>query len=409
MKYKLKTLTKTLGAATLISLSTNAFAIADISTFDRISDYEDAYKMSGGSVGGSGGEYFTDMDDIKKYEPWIKPIQINVRSNKRLNQLTIAYGYTESAEEFLVEHGGGGGDSQETIHLADHQFIEKVKICSTDSKRSKGRVGKIHIWVTGQSEKTYGKADKGANSCSTYIAPDGWQIIGFDGREGSEVDRLSAIYAPKLKIEAEVEIGPLTSINNPSVVSVQGTIVANDTGGVIWSMFNYSNQSALSNQSSWQNTHTFKLGYSLTTSLEVGLTDGPWTAKGSISSTFSSEFINEFQYGKTNTETTTETTGDSQRIYVQPHKVTVSEISRLRSDAEAPLTIYYRNIYTDTVHRSDGIISQYELYDSSVIVFDIGEFVNNRIVLNEAYKNDAVYSCYEGKTAAEVNGCQSTY
>lgn len=380
--------------ALTFSNAVSAVSFADPNTFDHINDYEDAYVFADNYVGGSGGDAFDDKGSIENENPWIKPVRVEIRHGNRIDKITIAYGYNEPTSEFDTSHGGGGGSS-DTLYLADDKFIEKIKICSTDSNSGKGRIGKIEITTTGNNTSTYGNTCK---SSRTFTAPTGWHIIGFKGRSGGEVDRLQPLYALKLKIETSIVIGqPVES--NPQVIGASRDAIFNDNSTPLSSTLSYSETYGEVRTTSWKNTATFSLGYSLTLATELGMM-GPASGSISTSQTYSSTFTDSFEYGKTSTENTAGTNSTQKQYSADPRTVVVASVTNSRTDAVAPLEIKYRNIYTNTVHRSDGAVDSFSTNQSSMSSTNVGYFDgNNKIVLYAAFANHPIYSCFAGKYA----------
>jgi hypothetical protein len=90
-----------------------------------------------------------------------------------------------------VTHGGGGG-SPLAMALASGEVVTSVRLCA--GQRS-GRTRIFHAAFTSNRGRTLAGGST-TGDCTTYAAPAGWQIVGFHGRAGDEVDRLGVIYAP---------------------------------------------------------------------------------------------------------------------------------------------------------------------------------------------------------------------
>ena len=364
-------------------------------SISNINDYKDYWVASTYSVGGTGGDPFNPIQTIKQWDPWVKPISIRIKADERIDKIEIVYANSEYQTAKPPLTYGGNGGHEDFFTLRDDEFIESVVICSTDTNYTKGRVSLVQITTT-HKEKTYGKY---CLSGGRYTAPTGWHIIGFKGRAGDEIDQLTPIFAPKLKIEATVNVGALQQLEDPQLKDYLSLPFMNDTSTTKDKSQSYIRTTGYTESTSWSNTSTFSLGYSFTQAHEVGLAVDGLSASSSYSHTVSSEFVNQLQYGQSNSVTNTTTDTATITIPVAPRTFEVVKVRTLEATATAPLDIYYRNIYTNTVHHSAGEIQKFDYNQVSTASFEVGVFVDGLIEVHPWYMNNPIYACFDGKTA----------
>ncbi len=94
-------------------------------------------------------------------------------------------------EGSTLSHGGNSGTYQE-LTLQNGEYFTEVLLC-------KGKHdGRTRIFRA-EFKTNQNRVLAGGNYTDDnvrYTAPEGWQIVGFHGRAGSEVDKLGVIYAP---------------------------------------------------------------------------------------------------------------------------------------------------------------------------------------------------------------------
>lgn len=89
-------------------------------------------------------------------------------------------------------HGGTGGTSY-SLTLGTSEYWVTAKLCQ-GKKDSTTR--NFYILATTSTGRTLA-AGTSTSDCATFSAPSGWQIVGFMGGSGDEVDQLAFIYAPQ--------------------------------------------------------------------------------------------------------------------------------------------------------------------------------------------------------------------
>lgn len=129
--------------------------------------------------GGPHGDYFTDIDAVPA-----RVRTLSVRSGSRVDQvaLTLDDGTT-------LAHGGTGGTAA-ALTLGDGEYVTAATLCRGEHN------GTTRIF-SARFTTSLGRVLAGGTTtadCVTRSAPPGWQISGFHGRAGAEVDKLGFVY-----------------------------------------------------------------------------------------------------------------------------------------------------------------------------------------------------------------------
>ncbi|HEY8984600.1 MAG TPA: jacalin-like lectin [Streptomyces sp.] len=134
-------------------------------------------------IGGPHGTAFNDADDLPSAPA---PRTLTLRGASRLDavSLTLSDGTT-------LTHGGTGGTAT-SLTLAAGEHLTSVKL--TQGQKD-GRT-RIFSAAFGTDKGRSLSAGTATSDTRTFTAPSGWQIVGFTGRSGDEVDKLGVIYAP---------------------------------------------------------------------------------------------------------------------------------------------------------------------------------------------------------------------
>ncbi|MHC5902325.1 jacalin-like lectin [Streptomyces sp. S6] len=134
-------------------------------------------------IGGPHGTAFNDADDLPSAPA---PRTLTLRGASRLDavSLTLSNGTT-------LTHGGTGGTAT-SLTLAAGEHLTSVKL--TQGQKD-GRT-RIFSAAFGTDKGRSLSAGTATSDTRTFTAPAGWQIAGFTGRSGDEVDKLGVIYAP---------------------------------------------------------------------------------------------------------------------------------------------------------------------------------------------------------------------
>ena len=133
--------------------------------------------------GGSGGTAFSDLASYPQGE---RVALVSLRSGRRVDAVGIAY-----AGGLGLSHGGSGGSPQQLL-LGTGEYLASAYLCR--GRRDGGlRIFYLRL-TTNFGNSLAGGSETG--DCVTQEAPAGWQIVGFQGRAGKEIDKLGAIYRP---------------------------------------------------------------------------------------------------------------------------------------------------------------------------------------------------------------------
>ncbi|KQV13223.1 MULTISPECIES: jacalin-like lectin [unclassified Kitasatospora] len=134
--------------------------------------------------GGPHGDYFNDVVSIA---PAARVSTLRLRGGSRLDQvgLTLVGGST-------LTHGGTGGTGTE-LTLGSGEFLSSVEFCQGSYS---GHTRIFRAKFTTNLGRTLASGSS-TSDCVTRTAPAGWQIAGFTGRAGGEVDKLGLIYTQR--------------------------------------------------------------------------------------------------------------------------------------------------------------------------------------------------------------------
>jgi hypothetical protein len=142
-----------------------------------------AYEFSE-QFGGPGGGTFNDIDRVPAGG---RATTIFIRSGSRLDRvgLTLSNGTA-------LEHGGTGG-TLASLTLGNDEYVTTAYLCRGQRN---GRARVFHARFTTNLGRTLAGGST-TSDCITRSAPPGWQIAGFHGRSGTEVDKIGFIYTSR--------------------------------------------------------------------------------------------------------------------------------------------------------------------------------------------------------------------
>ncbi|MEU7907344.1 jacalin-like lectin [Actinoplanes sp. NPDC049118] len=134
----------------------------------------------------TGGPHGTPFTDVAAVPVGRQVAQVGIRTGSRVDQVSLT---PTGAAAFI--HGGGGGTAQ-SLTLAAGEHLTSAT---------------VHPGVRGGNTRVFGirfgtsagRVLSGGMFTSpgvTYQAPAGWQISGFHGRCGAELDKIGFIYTP---------------------------------------------------------------------------------------------------------------------------------------------------------------------------------------------------------------------
>ncbi|WP_282700431.1 jacalin-like lectin [Streptomyces sp. CC219B] len=133
--------------------------------------------------GGPHGTAFNDADDLPAT---VSPRTLTLRGASRLDAVSLTHdGGT------TLSHGGPGGTAT-SLTLAAGEHLTSVRL--TQGQKD-GRTRIFSAAFTTDKGRTL-SAGTATSDARTFTAPSGWQIVGFTGRSGDEIDKLGVLYAP---------------------------------------------------------------------------------------------------------------------------------------------------------------------------------------------------------------------
>ncbi|MEV6342608.1 jacalin-like lectin [Actinoplanes sp. NPDC051851] len=142
-----------------------------------------SYQLSE-QFGGPHGDYYNDIDAVPAGG---QATTIGLRAGSRVDQvnLTLANGTT-------LSHGGTGGTAVSRT-LSSGEYVTTAYLCSgVYSSHTRIFYAKF---TTNLGNSIAGGTT--TSTCVTRTAPSGWQIAGFHGRTGDEVDKVGFIYTKR--------------------------------------------------------------------------------------------------------------------------------------------------------------------------------------------------------------------
>jgi hypothetical protein len=134
--------------------------------------------------GGPHGALFTDVD---KVAIGAQTRTVSIRAGSRVDQVGITLNDGTS-----LTHGGTGGTAN-SLTLGSGEYLTQVMM---NSDKRDGHTRIFYIEFRTNLGRTLSGGTRTSNAV-TYTAPEGWQIVGFHGRSGNELDKLGFIYTPR--------------------------------------------------------------------------------------------------------------------------------------------------------------------------------------------------------------------
>ncbi|MBW8818359.1 MAG: endonuclease [Streptomyces sp.] len=142
-----------------------------------------AYQLSD-QYGGPHGDYYNDINSVPA---GARATTLALRAGSRIDQLslTLSNGTT-------LAHGGTGGTAS-SLTLGSGEYVTTANLCQAEKD------GHTRIFYA-KFTTNLGRSLTGGTTtsdCVTRTAPAGWQIAGFHGRGGDEVDKIGFIYTQR--------------------------------------------------------------------------------------------------------------------------------------------------------------------------------------------------------------------
>ncbi|MGP3968953.1 jacalin-like lectin [Streptomyces sp. 6N223] len=133
--------------------------------------------------GGPHGTAFNDADDLPATP---SPRTLTLRGGERLDAVSL-----EHDDGTLLSHGGTGGTATSLALTPD----EHLTSATLTRGRHDGRTRLFSASLTTNTGRTLSAGTPTSDSVA-FTAPSGWEIVGFTGRAGDEIDKLGVLYAP---------------------------------------------------------------------------------------------------------------------------------------------------------------------------------------------------------------------
>ncbi|MER6031329.1 jacalin-like lectin [Streptomyces sp. NPDC001851] len=133
--------------------------------------------------GGPHGTAFNDADDLPAAP---SPRTLTLRGAARLDAVSLTHD-----DGTVLDHGGTGGTAA-SLTLAAGEHLTSVKL--TEGRKD-GRTRIFSAAFTTDRGRVLSAGTAGTDT-TTFTAPSGWQIAGFTGRAGDEIDKLGVLYTP---------------------------------------------------------------------------------------------------------------------------------------------------------------------------------------------------------------------
>ncbi|MDT9698933.1 jacalin-like lectin [Streptomyces sp. P17] len=133
-----------------------------------------------------GGPHGTAFNDADNLPATVSPRTLTLRGASRLDAVSLTHdGGT------ALTHGGTGGTAT-SLTLAAGEHLTSAKL--TQGQKD-GRTRIFSAAFTTDKGRSL-SAGTATSDTKTFTAPSGWQIVGFTGRSGTEIDKLGVLYAP---------------------------------------------------------------------------------------------------------------------------------------------------------------------------------------------------------------------
>ncbi|KAG6597964.1 RAN GTPase-activating protein 2 [Phytophthora cinnamomi] len=136
------------------------------------------------SFGGPHGMDFSDKNFVNSGQT---VSSISIHAGERLDGITLQISAPKS---LTFTHGGTGGD-QKTLKLEPGEFIKSMEV-HWGKKNDHTRIFYVNF-VTSKGNSLAGGSM--TNDKNTVTAPEGFQLAGFFGKDGKEIDTLGAVWA----------------------------------------------------------------------------------------------------------------------------------------------------------------------------------------------------------------------
>ncbi|MGW3286308.1 jacalin-like lectin [Streptomyces sp. NPDC001002] len=134
--------------------------------------------------GGPHGDYYTDINSVPAAA---RATTIGLRAGSRVDQLSVTL-----SNGTTLAHGGTGGTAS-SLTLGSGEYVTGANLCQGQKD---GQTRIFYAKFTTNLGRTLAGGTT-TSDCVTRTAPSGWQIAGFHGRSGDEVDKVGFIFTQR--------------------------------------------------------------------------------------------------------------------------------------------------------------------------------------------------------------------
>ncbi|MER7538444.1 endonuclease/exonuclease/phosphatase family protein [Streptomyces sp. NPDC097704] len=131
--------------------------------------------------GGPHGDHFNDIDNVPA---GARATTITLSAGSRIDRLAITLDNGTT-----LTHGGTGGTTT-SLTLGSGEYVTTAHLCRAQKD---GRTRIFHARFSTNLGHTLAGGTP-TSDCVTHTAPPGWQITGFHGRSGDEIDKIGFIH-----------------------------------------------------------------------------------------------------------------------------------------------------------------------------------------------------------------------
>lgn len=141
-----------------------------------------------GFWGGPHGTWFSDLPTlnglVSSDGTVPKPSVLSFSGGSRLDSVGLTL-----TDGTVFSHGGTGGTAA-SLTLGSTEYWTSAELCQGQKS---GETRNFYIKATTSTGNTL-SAGTATSDCTTFTAPSGWQIVGFLGQDGDEMDQLAFVF-----------------------------------------------------------------------------------------------------------------------------------------------------------------------------------------------------------------------
>ncbi|KAK3396762.1 Endonuclease/exonuclease/phosphatase [Sordaria brevicollis] len=146
-------------------------------------------RQSGFWGGAAEGTWFNDASILSTTPEPIRPSKITFRGGSRLDSVSLTVSYSGGQGTTELVHGGRGG-TESSLTLEEGEYWVKSELCKGEKNK---KVRNFYVKATTSKGRTVESGTR-TQECKVFEAEEGWQVVGFLGESGDEVDLLGFVY-----------------------------------------------------------------------------------------------------------------------------------------------------------------------------------------------------------------------